>query len=125
MEAVVLDFGVSFAEHSRRAGSPSAAALQRTRAILSARMAPAEVQAPGFGRPAVVEVRGAWQWVVAAGAVLVLSVAGALYLKETVAPRVTEPAVAAVASAPVRPARPASGPTPSPYRGPRRALLRR
>ena len=96
MQAAVLDFGVTFAEHSRRAGSPSAAALQRTRAILAASMAQAEVQAEDFGRPTGTQFRGVWQWLVAAGAVLLVAGAATFYLKETVAPRITEPAVAAV-----------------------------
>jgi hypothetical protein len=42
-------------------------------------------------------MRGAWQWIAATVAVLALSAAGALFLKATVAPRVMEPAVAALA----------------------------
>ena len=97
MQAAVLDFGLSFAERSQRAGSASAAALQRTRAILGARMVPAESQAPGFGRAAAVESRGVWQWMAAAAAVFALSGAGFLYCKETVAQHVTEPATAVLA----------------------------
>ena len=95
MQAAVLDSGVSFAEHSRRAGSPSAAALQGTRAILATSMAQAEAQAEEFGRPTRMQFRGVWQWLVAAGAVLLVFGAATFYLKETVAPRITEPAVAA------------------------------
>ena len=96
MQAAVLALGHSFAEHSRRAGSPTAAALQRTRTILAASMAQAEAQAEDFGRPARVQLRGVWQWLVAAGAVLFGAGAAAFYLKETIAPRISEPAVAAV-----------------------------
>ena len=96
MQAAVLDFGASFAEHSRRAGSPTAAALQRTRTILAASMAQAEAQAEDFGRPTRMQFRGVWQWLVAAGTVLLAAGAATVYLKQTVAPRVTEPALAAV-----------------------------
>jgi hypothetical protein len=94
MQAAALDFG-SYAEHSRRAGSPSAAALQRPRAILAAHQVQAESQATGFGRGVRAGMRGAWQWLAAAAAILGLYCA-VLYLSHTVAPRVTEPAVAAI-----------------------------
>jgi len=99
MQAAVVDFDVSFAEHAQRAGSPSAAALQRTRAILSARMVRAEAQAQGFGRAAASESRGVWQWLLAAAAVVGLSGAAFLYCKEALAPHITEPAAAVVIAA--------------------------
>jgi hypothetical protein len=95
MQAAVFDFG-SFAEHSRRAGSPSAAALQRTHAVLAARLVQPESRANGFGRAVRAGLRGTWQWLAAAAAILALSCAAVVYLSHTVAPRVTEPAVAAI-----------------------------
>ncbi|HVH35708.1 MAG TPA: hypothetical protein VM528_04090 [Burkholderiaceae bacterium] len=99
MQAAVLDSGVSFAEHAQRAGSPSAAALQRTRAILSARMVRAEAQAQGFGCAGTGESRVAWQWLLAAAAVVGLNGAAFLYCKEALAPHITEPATAVVVAA--------------------------